>query len=269
MADLLALSVFGVDWQLLKPFIVIGLAFGGVYALSGVGLVVLYRATGVLNLAFGAIGAAGALIAYWLINHTSCPEWLAFAVCVLFGGVLRESPSAGASALPAERVAAAFDPSFSSAQNAASLVLRLQQHLRQSPDDAASSALLGLAYEQRARETGDSAYYQFLLARHAESEGDIDGAIEAYHRAAELDPKSADIPADLAALFVRLNRPREAIEAGGSTLRDFTSPEGELGYFSKTFAVYDREGEPCGCGGKVKRVVQGGRSTFYCPSCQK
>jgi branched-chain amino acid transport system permease protein len=88
MADLLALSVFGVDWQLLKPFIVIGLAFGGVYALSGVGLVVLYRATGVLNLAFGAIGAAGALIAYWLINHTSCPDWLAFTVCVLFGGVL-------------------------------------------------------------------------------------------------------------------------------------------------------------------------------------
>ena len=88
MVDVLALSVFGVDWQLLKPFIVIGLAFGGVYALSGVGLVVLYRATGVLNLAFGAIGAAGALIAYYLINHTSCPEWLAFMVCVLFGGVL-------------------------------------------------------------------------------------------------------------------------------------------------------------------------------------
>jgi branched-chain amino acid transport system permease protein len=88
MTDLLALSVFGVDWQFLKPFIVIGLAFGGVYALSGVGLVVLYRATGVLNLAFGAIGAAGALIAYYLINHTSCPEWLAFTVCVLFGGVL-------------------------------------------------------------------------------------------------------------------------------------------------------------------------------------
>jgi branched-chain amino acid transport system permease protein len=88
MVDLLALSVFGVDWQLLKPFIVIGLAFGGVYALSGVGLVVLYRATGVLNLAFGAIGAAGALIAYYLLNHTSCPEWLAFTVCVLFGGVL-------------------------------------------------------------------------------------------------------------------------------------------------------------------------------------
>ena len=73
MTDVLAFSVFGVDWQFIKPFIVIGLAFGGVYALSGVGLVVLYRATGVLNLAFGAIGAAGALIAYWLINHTSWP----------------------------------------------------------------------------------------------------------------------------------------------------------------------------------------------------
>jgi branched-chain amino acid transport system permease protein len=88
MTDLLALSIFGVDWQFLKPFIVIGLAFGGVYALSGVGLVVLYRATGVLNVAFGAIGAAGALIAYYLINHTSCPDWLAFTVCVLTGGVV-------------------------------------------------------------------------------------------------------------------------------------------------------------------------------------
>lgn len=61
----------------------------------------------------------------------------------------------------------------------------------------------------------------------------------------------------------------EAIEAGGSTLRDFASPDGELGYFSKTFAVYDREGQPCACGGTVRRFVQGGRSTFYCPACQK
>lgn len=88
MTGVLALSVFGVDWQFLKPFVVIGLAFGGVYALSGVGLVVLYRATGVLNLAFGAIGAAGALIAYYLLNHTACPEWLAFSICVAFGGVV-------------------------------------------------------------------------------------------------------------------------------------------------------------------------------------
>jgi len=61
----------------------------------------------------------------------------------------------------------------------------------------------------------------------------------------------------------------EAIAAGGSTLRDFTSPEGDLGYFSKSFAVYDREGRPCACGGTVKRIVQGGRSTFYCPNCQR
>ncbi|HET6942412.1 MAG TPA: bifunctional DNA-formamidopyrimidine glycosylase/DNA-(apurinic or apyrimidinic site) lyase [Sphingomicrobium sp.] len=61
----------------------------------------------------------------------------------------------------------------------------------------------------------------------------------------------------------------EAIEAGGSTLRDFASPDGELGYFSKSFDVYDREGQPCGCGGTVKRLVQGGRSTFYCPACQR
>src|SRR2546430_1329936 len=82
----LAFAIFGVDWEFLKPYIVIGLAFGGVYALSGVGLVVLYRATGVLNVAFGAIGAAGALIAYYLLNHTGCPEWLAFSTCVAFGG---------------------------------------------------------------------------------------------------------------------------------------------------------------------------------------
>jgi len=63
----------------------------------------------------------------------------------------------------------------------------------------------------------------------------------------------------------------EAIAAGGSSLRDFAAPDGELGYFSKTFDVYGREGEPCrgGCPGVVKRIVQGGRSTFYCPACQR
>ena len=61
----------------------------------------------------------------------------------------------------------------------------------------------------------------------------------------------------------------EAIAAGGSTLRDFASPDGELGYFSKSFSVYDREAKPCGCGGTVRRIVQGGRSTCYCPSCQR
>ena len=83
-----ALTVFGVDWIFLKPYIVLGLALGGVYALSGVGVVVLYQATGVLNLAFGAIGAAGALIAYYLINHTSWPHWVAYLTCIVFGAVV-------------------------------------------------------------------------------------------------------------------------------------------------------------------------------------
>ena len=64
---------------------------------------------------------------------------------------------------------------------------------------------------------------------------------------------------------------REAIEAGGSSLRDYARPDGELGYFSKRFAVYDREGEPCGRGdgGTIGRIAQGGRSTWYCPRCQR
>src|SRR5712691_11200912 len=88
MTGLLAFSVFGVDWDLIKPFIVIGLAFGGVYALSGVGVVVLYRATGVLNVAFGAVGAAGALISWYLIQHTGTPDVLAYLAGVAFGGVV-------------------------------------------------------------------------------------------------------------------------------------------------------------------------------------
>jgi formamidopyrimidine-DNA glycosylase len=61
----------------------------------------------------------------------------------------------------------------------------------------------------------------------------------------------------------------EAIAAGGSSLRDFARPDGELGYFSKQFDVYDRTGQACGCGGTVQRIVQGGRSTWYCGQCQK
>jgi branched-chain amino acid transport system permease protein len=71
----------------LKPFLVLGLALGGVFAMSGVGLVVLYRATGVLNLAYGAIGAVGALITWSLLDRTGTPEWAAYLVCVLFGGL--------------------------------------------------------------------------------------------------------------------------------------------------------------------------------------
>ena len=61
----------------------------------------------------------------------------------------------------------------------------------------------------------------------------------------------------------------EAIAAGGSSLRDYARPDGQLGYFSKHFDVYGREGDACPCGGTIKRIVQGGRSTWYCPNCQK
>ena len=64
----------------------------------------------------------------------------------------------------------------------------------------------------------------------------------------------------------------DAIEAGGSTLRDFANAEGGQGYFQHRFDVYGREGKPGpgeGCAGVVKRLVQAGRSTFWCPSCQK
>ncbi|OAF08959.1 MULTISPECIES: bifunctional DNA-formamidopyrimidine glycosylase/DNA-(apurinic or apyrimidinic site) lyase [Bradyrhizobium] len=64
----------------------------------------------------------------------------------------------------------------------------------------------------------------------------------------------------------------DAIKAGGSSLRDHRQTSGELGYFQHSFKVYDREGETCktpGCGGTVKRFTQNGRSTFWCPKCQK
>jgi formamidopyrimidine-DNA glycosylase len=64
----------------------------------------------------------------------------------------------------------------------------------------------------------------------------------------------------------------DAIEAGGSSLRDYVQADGELGYFQHHFRVYDRDGEPCanrGCNGRVRRIVQNGRSTFFCPKCQK
>jgi formamidopyrimidine-DNA glycosylase len=64
----------------------------------------------------------------------------------------------------------------------------------------------------------------------------------------------------------------DAIAAGGSTLRDFANAEGGQGYFQHRFDVYGREGAPClrpGCAGTVRRIVQGGRSTFFCPTCQK
>ena len=64
----------------------------------------------------------------------------------------------------------------------------------------------------------------------------------------------------------------EAILAGGSTLKDFANADGGQGYFQHRFDVYGREGQSCladGCTGVIKRTVQGGRSTFWCPVCQK
>jgi formamidopyrimidine-DNA glycosylase len=95
---------------------------------------------------------------------------------------------------------------------------------------------------------------------------------EALHRA-RIDPRR---PAGSISLE-RLRRLAEAIRtvleeaivAGGSSLRDFAAPDGELGYFSKQFAVYGREGQDCACGAPIRRVVQGGRSTFFCARCQR
>lgn len=80
------------------------------------------------------------------------------------------------------------------------------------------------------------------------------------------DPRLDDLARHIRAVLT------EAIAAGGSTLRDFVQVQGGKGSFQQVFAVYDREGEKCmkrGCGGTIKRVVQSGRSTFYCPRCQK
>src|SRR6187402_1610385 len=92
--------------------------------------------------------------------------------------------------------------------------------------------------------------------------------------AATLATKKTGQPTDHAsrlvgAIHAVLN---QAIKAGGSSLRDHRQTSGELGYFQHSFQVYDREGEPCrtdGCSGVVKRFVQNGRSTFWCPKCQK
>ncbi|MEH3104524.1 MAG: bifunctional DNA-formamidopyrimidine glycosylase/DNA-(apurinic or apyrimidinic site) lyase [Sphingomonas phyllosphaerae] len=90
---------------------------------------------------------------------------------------------------------------------------------------------------------------------------------------ARIDPHtpagSLDAPA-LARLVPAVQLVLEAaIKAGGSTLRDYARPDGDLGYFSKQFAVYGRAGEPCACGGTVERYAEGGRSTFWCPRCQR
>ena len=86
--------------------------------------------------------------------------------------------------------------------------------------------------------------------------------------------KAGNIGRDRVSSLVPLIRDvlSEAIEAGGSSLRDYRQADGELGYFQHAFAVYDQEGNPCtkdGCNGQIKRIVQSGRSSFYCSTCQR
>ncbi len=85
--------------------------------------------------------------------------------------------------------------------------------------------------------------------------------------------KAGDLTRGQAASLVPIIREvlTEAIEAGGSSLRDYRQADGELGYFQHSFQVYGREGDPCatpGCGSSIGRIVQSGRSSFFCPTCQ-
>lgn len=98
---------------------------------------------------------------------------------------------------------------------------------------------------------------------------------EVLHRAAIAPQEPAGrISAEQIGAMVTIIREvlEEAIAAGGSSLRDYRQTDGELGYFQHVFRVYGREGEACaraGCDGKIARISQGGRSTFYCPQCQR
>ena len=98
---------------------------------------------------------------------------------------------------------------------------------------------------------------------------------EALHRAG-LSPKrmaGSISAARIVRLAAAINATiADALAAGGSSLRDYRQVDGELGYFQHAFRVYGREGEPCpteGCGGVVRRIVQSGRSSFHCASCQR
>jgi formamidopyrimidine-DNA glycosylase len=86
--------------------------------------------------------------------------------------------------------------------------------------------------------------------------------------------RAGDISAKRVAGLVPIIRQvlTEAIDAGGSSLRDYRQADGELGYFQHRFQVYDRQGQPCqkpGCSGTIDRIVQSGRSSYYCPRCQR
>ena len=157
---------------------------------------------------------------------------IAAGALVLFGGVLRESPSAGASIVGS---ADAFQSTFSTARNTASTVLRLQAALRVNPDDARSWALLGLAYQQRARETGDPVYY-------TKAEGVL-------RRALALEKDDATATSGLASLALSRHRFREALvlarrarELAPSNARNYGAIGDaliELGRYREAFRAFD------------------------------
>jgi formamidopyrimidine-DNA glycosylase len=133
--------------------------------------------------------------------------------------------------------------------------------------DDLTPALLGLAFAGRAAPVKGLLLDQRIVA----GLGNI-YVCEALHRAhvSPLRPAGRVTKRELAALVPAIRDVLgESIAAGGSTIRDYAQPNGELGYFAASWQVYGREGEACACGGTVSRTTQGGRGSFWCPACQR
>ena len=135
------------------------------------------------------------------------------------------------------------------------------------------SAALNAAHLHRLTRGHRTAIKLFLMdGRRIVGVGNI-YASESLYRA-RIDPRKAAkrLTLEKAPLLTKAIKDtlRAAIKAGGSTLRDFVGAEGNAGYMQNRFWVYDREGKPCKrCRTPIKRIVQGQRSTFFCPTCQK
>jgi len=147
----------------------------------------------------------------------------------------------------------------------------LLDHLGPEPfDDTFTSAYLAQAFSGRRVPVKQALLDQRLVA----GLGNI-YVSEALWRAG-IDPRRAAGRISAARLAALRDHIRDvlndAIAAGGSSLRDHRQASGELGYFQHSFRAYDRDGQAClrdGCGGTLRRIVQGGRSSFYCPGCQR
>lgn len=147
----------------------------------------------------------------------------------------------------------------------------LLDHLGPEPfDDSFTPAYLAAAFAGRRVPVKQALLDQRIVA----GLGNI-YVSEALHRAG-IDPRRAAGRIGAARIAALVGHIRDvlsdAIAAGGSSLRDHRQATGELGYFQHSFRVYDREGAPCptpGCTGTIRRIVQGGRSSFYCPVCQR